>query len=200
MFVQVVQGRVKDAAGLQKAAQLWDQNLKPNAIGYLGSTGGITEDKEFFIAARFESEEAAQANSDRPEQGEWFNEMSQNLEGEATFTNFTNVDTYLDGGSDDAGFVQVMQGKTNNPQRAAELDKQFSEVAPKARPDLIGALNLTQDDGSFTAVNYFTTEEEARKAESQEPPPEFQEAMKEWESITEEIRFIDLKEPWLFSK
>ena len=108
MFVQVVQGRVKDAAGLQKAGELWDQNLKPGAKGYLGSTGGITEDGEFFIAARFESEQAAQTNSDRPEQGEWFNEMSQTLEGEAKFTNFTNVDTYLGGGSDEAGFVQVM--------------------------------------------------------------------------------------------
>ena len=201
MFVQVIQGRVKDAAGLKKAAELWDQNIKPGSIGYLGSTGGVTEDGEFFIAARFESEEQAQQNSDRPEQGEWYNEMIQNIEGEPTFTNFTDVEQFLDGGSDDAGFVQVMQGKVNDIERSRELDKQFSESAREFRPDLIGGIQCSRPDGSFTTVNYFTSEAEAREAEKKEPPPEFQGAMQEWQSLMEgEMKYVDLKDPWYFSK
>lgn len=198
MFVQVVQGRVKDAAGLKKHVELWEQNLKPGAIGSLGATGGITEDGELFIAARFESAEAAQANSNRPEQGEWAAEMMQYIEGEPSFIDYTNVDLHRGGGSDDAGFVQVMQGKTNNPQRAAELDKEMQEMGADFRPDLIGGVTGSHDDGGFTSINYFTSEAEARKGESQDMG-DYAEQMKEWETITEEIRFIDLKDPWLFS-
>jgi hypothetical protein len=201
MFVQIIQGRVKDAAGLKKSADLWDQNLKPGSIGYLGSTGGVTEDGEFFIAARFESEEAAQKNSDRPEQGEWYNEMIQNIEGEPTFTNYTEVETFLDGGSDDAGFVQAMQGKVSDIERARALDEQFSSSAREHRPDLIGGFQCSQPDGSFTTVNYFTSEAEARAAEKQEPPEEFKNAMAEWGSLMQgEMKFVDLKDPWYYSK
>ena len=201
MFVQIVQGKVKDQAGLKKSVELWNQNIKPGAIGYLGTTGGVTEDGELFVAARFESEEAAKKNSDRPEQGEWYNEMLQNLEGEPTFTNYTDVETMLDGGSDDAGFVQVMQGKVKSIERARELDEQFSGVAREHRPDLIGGLQCSESDGSFTTINYFTSEAEARAAEKQEPPEEFKSAMAEWGSLMEgEMKYIDLKEPWYFSK
>lgn len=199
MFVQVVQAKVKDADGLKKHVELWEQNLKPGAIGSLGATGGITEDGEFFIAARFESEEAAQANNDRPEQGEWAAELMQYIEGEPSFINYDNVDLYRGGGSDDAGFVQVMQGKTNNPEKAAELDKRMQEeMGDDVRPDLIGGINGSLDDGSFTSINYFTSEAEARKAESA-GSAEFADQMKEWEAIIEEMRYIDLKDPWMFS-
>ena len=199
MFVQVIQSQVKDADGLRKHVELWEQNLKPGAIGSLGATGGITEDGEFFIAARFESEEAAKANSDRPEQGEWAAEMMQHIEGEPSFIDYSKVDLHRGGGSDDAGFVQVMQGKTNDPERAAALDKQMQEMGDDFRPDLIGGITGSHDDGSFTSINYFTSEAEARKGESQDPTPEMADQMKEWEAIIEEIRFIDLKDPWLFS-
>ena len=39
------------------------------------------------LRARFESEEAAQANSDRPEQGAWWAETAKVFDGEATFRN-----------------------------------------------------------------------------------------------------------------
>lgn len=199
MFVQVMQGRVRDADGLKKSIDLWEQNIKPGAIGFLGTTGGVTDDGEFFVAARFESADAAQKNSDRPEQGEWYNEMVQSLEGEPTFADYDDqeVQLFLGGGSDDAGFVQVMQGKVKDVQRSRELDKQFMDVAPNARPDLIGGIQCTREDGTFTTINYFTSEEEARKGEKQEVPQEFQAAMDEFGSLMDgEMKFIDLKDPW----
>jgi hypothetical protein len=38
------------------------------AIGWLGSTGGVTDDGRLVALVRFESAEAAQQSSDRPEQ------------------------------------------------------------------------------------------------------------------------------------
>ncbi len=199
MFIQVIQGRAKDAEALLKQMDRWDQDVKPGAQGFLGSTAGVTEDGQFFAAARFESEDAARANSDRAEQSEWWEETAQYFDGEPTFTEYTDVETSLRGGSDDAGFVQAMQGRSNNPERARELEKEFEEIAPKVRPDLIGGVTAWADDGSFTSINYFTSEAEARAGESQDIPSDAQESMKEWGSLFGEIRFIDLKDPWFSS-
>ena len=199
MFVQVIQGRAKDAEALRKQMDRWDQDVKPGAAGFLGSTAGVTDDGQFFATARFESEAAARANNDRPEQGEWWEETAQHLDGEATFSEYTDVRESLGGGSDDAGFVQAMQGRSNDPERAKQLEKEFEQMAPQVRPDLIGGFTGWGDDGSFTSVNYFTSEAEARAGESQEVPAEGQEAMKEWQSLFGDIRFVDLKDPWFSS-
>ena len=198
MFVQVIQGRATDPQGLKKQAERWDEEVKPGAKGFLGSTVGVTEDGQFFAAARFESEEAARANSDRPEQSQWWEETSQYLEG-PKFLDYTDAKVMGRGGSDDAGFVQAMQGRVKDLERAKELDERFEKVAPNVRPDLIGGFTCWKDDGTFTGVNYFTSEAEARKGEKQDPPAEFQEALQEWQNLYEDISFVDLKDPWYSS-
>ncbi|HEV3472299.1 MAG TPA: hypothetical protein VG408_03720, partial [Actinomycetota bacterium] len=80
MFVQVIQGRAKDAAGLKKQWEKWDQELKPDASGFLGSTAGVTADGEFIALARFDSEEAARSNNGSEQQSAWWEETSQYLE------------------------------------------------------------------------------------------------------------------------
>jgi hypothetical protein len=201
MFVQVIQGRAKDAAGLKKQTDRWAEEIGPGAEGYLGSTAGVTEDGEFFVAARFESEEAAQRNSDRPEQGQWWEETSQYLEGEATFIDYTNVESWLGGGSDDAGFVQAMQGRYTDVEKAIRLGKEMPEDQMKEhRPDMIGGIECWKDDGTFTSINYFTSERAAREGEAKEMPAEMQEGFQEFMSVMEgPPKFIDLKEPWLHS-
>jgi hypothetical protein len=76
MFIQVIQGKVADAAGLHAAMDRWVQKLQPGATGFLGCTAGITDDGTFIAAVRFESAEAARRNSDRPEQGAWWAETA----------------------------------------------------------------------------------------------------------------------------
>ncbi|MGH8826627.1 MAG: hypothetical protein ACRDVZ_03295, partial [Jiangellaceae bacterium] len=84
MFVQVIQGRVSDEGQVRTAFDRWVDDLAPGATGWLGSTAGVTEDGRFVALVRFESEEAARRNSDRPEQGAWWAETSQLFIGEAT--------------------------------------------------------------------------------------------------------------------
>ena len=198
MFVQVIQGRAKDAAGLRKQTERWDEEVKPGAKGFLGSTVGVTEDGQFFAAARFESEEAARANSDRPEQSRWWEETSQYLEG-PKFLDYTDVKMMRGGGSDDAGFVQAMQGRTKDLDRARQMDEEFEKLAPQLRPDLIGGFTCYKEDGSFTSVNYFTSEAEAREGEKKDPPAELQEDMQNWMDLFEDMSYTDLKDPWYSS-
>ena len=68
MFAQVIQGRTSDAKAFASALDRWMQDLAPGAVGWLGSTGGVTDDGRVIAVVRFESADAAARNSDRPEQ------------------------------------------------------------------------------------------------------------------------------------
>ncbi len=68
MFIQVIQGKVSDEAGLRRCMDRWTEDVRPGATGFLGCTQGLCDDGTFIALARFESAEAARRNSERPEQ------------------------------------------------------------------------------------------------------------------------------------
>jgi hypothetical protein len=202
MFVQVIQGKAKDAAGLRKQWERWDQELKPAAKGFLGSTAGVTPDGEFIALARFEDEESARANSDSPEQSTWWKETSQYLEN-PMFHDCTLVDLTDGGGSDEAGFVQVIQGKVKDVEKARQLDRATQSQMKELRPDVIGGLVAWHpQNGRFTNAIYFTSEAEARAKEKESSSaPEFEEFMREWEALSDgEPKYLDISGPWYSSK
>jgi hypothetical protein len=154
----------------------------------------------FIAVARFESEEAARANSERPEQDAWWSETAQHLDGDATFAESTDVMVDVNGDPDRAGFVQIMQGRSSDPERAKELMDQDSDKWAALRPDVIGSLAIGHDDGAYTMVMYFTSEAEAREGERKEPPPELKAQMEEMDKLSVgEPEFYDLKQPLLSS-
>jgi len=197
MFIQVIQGRTKDRDGLYRQFERWQQELRPGATGFLGSTGGVADDGSVIVFARFEDEKAARANSDRTEQGTWWAETAKYFDGNVRFRDTTDVDTTLAGGSDDAGFVQVMQGKVRNRARLRELEEEFMPQMAAARPDVIGSIRAWFGD-SFAEAIYFTSEAEARKGEASMGEGGG-EAFEEMSSLVEDLTFIDLKDPWLRS-
>jgi hypothetical protein len=198
MFVQVITGQVGDRAGLEAALDRWEREVRPGANGFLGSTGGITEDGRFVTMARFESAETAKANSDRPEQDAWWSEMERCFDGPVTFQESTDVDVYRSGGSDVAGFVQVMQGRADQA-RLRELDRQAEALLPSFRPDLLGSLRAWNGPDEYTEVAYFTSEADARAGEAQTPPPEMLEVFAQWQEAMGEITYYDLPSPKLIS-
>lgn len=198
MFVQVFQGPVSDPAQVRALMDQWVAELAPGADGWLGSTGGVTEDGTFVALARFESAEAAQRNSDRPEQGAWWEQVAAQFTGEPTFHNSTTVDADVYGDPNDAGFVQIMQGRTTDPDRARELMSSDPTDWQAFRPDILGTLNVGHDDGEWTMAIYFTSEQAAREGEQKEPPAELVAIMEEMNSLNDgEPLYYDLKEPWL---
>jgi hypothetical protein len=200
MFVQVIQGQVSDKAGLGAALDRWVRELAPGAAGWLGSTAGVTDDGRFIVLARFESEEAARRNSDRPEQDLWWSETSKLLTGDATFRDSRDVVVDVNGDPDSAGFVQVIQGRNSDPARARELMSQDSGEWAAFRPDIIGTVAVEHDEGFYTVALYFTSEQAAREGERKEPPPELKAQMEEMDALSiGEPEFFDLKEPWLNS-
>jgi len=200
MFVQVIQGQVSDNGGLRAAFDRWVRELAPGAVGWLGSTAGVTDDGRFIALARFESEEAARRNSDRPEQDQWWLETSKLLTGDATFRDSRDVVIDVNGAPDSAGFVQVIQGRNSDPARARELMSQDSGEWAAFRPDIIGTVAVEHDEGFYTVALYFTSEQAAREGERKEPPAELKAQMEEMDALSiGEPEFFDLKEPWLSS-
>jgi hypothetical protein len=200
VFVQVIQANTADPGAVHAALDRWAQELAPSAPGWLGTTAGVTEDGRFIALARFESEEAARRNSARPEQDQWWAETSKLFSGEATFHDSTDVTVDTPGDPDRAGFVQVMQGRGTNPDRARELMRQDADKWAEFRPDVIGTVAALYGAGEYTTAVYFTSEQEAREGERKEPPPELKAQMDELMGLgVGEPQFFDIKQPWLYS-
>ena len=200
MFVQVIEGRVSDAEAAHAAFDGWVRSLAPGATGWLGSTTGVTSSGQLLAVARFESEEAARANSARPEQGEWWARTASLFADEPSFHDSLTVDVEEPGDPGQAGFVQVMRGRTSDSAKVREVMAEHAEERAAARPDVLGILAATHAGGAYTVVIYFTSEDEARAGEKREMPAEL-EAQRAVVAALEvgQPRFYDISEPWLYS-
>ena len=201
MFAQVIQGRTSDAKAFRSAMDRWMRDLAPGAEGWLGSTGGVTDDGRVIAVARFESAEAADRNSRRPQQSQWWEETARGFDGDVTFADSEDVTVDLQGDPDRAGFVQIMRGRVTDAARGKELmEKMNSDDMAGVRPDVIGSVSIGHEDGAWTQVIYFTSEAEAREGERKEMPPEVQAVMAEMMAISAgPPEYFDLREPALDS-
>lgn len=198
VFVQVIKGRTNDAAGMRRQMESWERDLRPGAKGFLGSTTGYLPDGTVIALARFESREAAEANSKRPEQTAWWNETEKYMEGTPEFLDSTEIDVLHDGGSNKATFVQIMDGRCTNPKRMRELNQspETSAILAKFRPELLGGVTVWDGD-RYVEAAYFTDEASARNAEKSEPPPEAMAMLEEWQSLSADVTYLDITDPVL---
>jgi hypothetical protein len=196
MFVQIIEGRARDADGIKALSEKWDRGLRPGAVGYLGVTAGVTDDGRSISIVRFESAEAARANSERPEQAAWWSELAKCFDGQPTFTESTDTEEFLGGGSNSAGFVQIMKTPRADRVQMKEMDAQFDKFVG-ARPDLLGTFRVWTGPDSCIEAAYFTSEAEARAGEQKELPGELQAVMAEMGDMMKDTEFLDLKDPVL---
>ena len=196
MFIQVIQGRCNDADRLKKQLDLWEQTIADGADGWLGSTSGVTDDGTSVGVVRFETREQADANSARPEQDAWWRETSTCFDGEPSFTNYDDAFEWLGGGSDDAGFVQVMRGRVADAEGFRKFSQQPMEGLSEMRPEIIGGTLAIADDGDFTQTIYFTSEAEAREGEKKEMPEDVQRELQQAMGDMSDITYLDLRQPW----
>lgn len=200
MFIQVIQGQVAETRAARETLDRWARELAPSSYGWLGTTAGVTDDGILMVIVRFESPESARRNADRPEQTTWWQETAKLFTGEATFHDYPEVQQYMQGGSDSAGFVQVIQGRVVEQARLRELLRSTQSDLAGFRPDLIGGIAAFRDDGNYTETAYFTSEEDARQGEQKELPVALRESYEEYTSLFDGgPEFFDLRDPWLYS-
>jgi hypothetical protein len=200
MFIQVIQGQCRDADRIHQLSDEWRDTLGSSATGWLGGTYGITDEGQFVAVVRFESREAAMQNSTSPEQGTWWQKMQECFDGEVTFHDCDDAVMFLDGGSDDAGFVQVIQGRLTDPERFRRFMSQPMEALHEARPEILGGTIAIESDGKFTETIFFTSEDAARAGEAQDMPEDMRRDIEEEFSVMQDVTYLDLHHPWFASK
>lgn len=182
MFVQMVLGRVADAADVRRQWDRWATDLAPGTAGFVGATGGVTTDGRAVLVARFESEHAARvtgALADVPELLE-------------------TADVTLHGGRgwESARFVQVMRARVRDRRRFEAIEGELTPQFMQLRPDLLAAYRAWLPDGCVAAIDYFTSEAEARAGEQKEMPDVLGERFREWMSLLDDVEWFDLADPW----
>jgi len=195
VFIQVIQGTCTRPDELRAHVQTWPTELGPGAPGWLGGTFGFTDDGAFVGVVRFESREVAMANSARPEQAAWAEKLASLMDGPVEFHDSDDVMMFLEGGSDHAGFVQVIQGKVEDPSRIKAMLADTS-MLHEMRPDILGGTLAIEPDGTYTETIAFRDEDSARAGEKKEPP---EEVRSELESMMAGATFYDLHQPWFAS-
>lgn len=200
MFIQVMRGKVTDPDAFRRRGEVWMQEVRPGSVGWLGTTGGITDDGEAIVFARFESEEAARANSDRPEQGAWFAETAALFDGAPSFAESSDVEVFRDGGSDDAGFVQVMHVKTSRRVDVAAMQDKAEPILRQVHTGLIGGFTVWVAPDEAYEVNFFTDEAIAREGEkAMGEHPDAASLLDEWQRVFDSVTYLDLRDPILES-
>jgi hypothetical protein len=193
VFIQIIQGRCSRQDEMHALADEWRDQHAPTAEGWLGGTYGFTDDGIFLGVVRFEDRAKAMANSERPDQNAWAERMAALFDGPVDFHDSDDVSLLFGGGSDDAGFVQVIRGKVDDPERLRALLSGNAEALHEMRPEILGATLALEPDGSFTETVAFTDEESARKGEAVQPPEEVASELR-W-AMADAV-FYDLPHPW----
>jgi hypothetical protein len=195
VFIQVIQGKCTRQDELRAMADTWRDELGGGAVGWLGGTYGFTDNDEFIGVVRFESRDAAMANSGRPEQSAWADKMMALMDGPVEFHDCDDVTMFLGGGSDDAGFVQVIRGRIDDSSHIKAMLADTSTLH-EMRPDILGATLAIEDDGTFTETVAFSDEASARRGEQVQAPPD---VARDLETLIHGATFYDLHKPWFES-
>ncbi len=199
MFVWVLEGNVKDPKEVGRQVGRWTTEFGATTAGYLGTTGGVTDDHRCLLFVRWASEEAGNELLMRPEHLAWYEEFQKSFDGEIDFFETGDVTSHLAGGSDAAGFVQAMKASGVDRTRVEAADRQFETIASEMRPDLIGGLRVWAAPDRFVELNYFSSEQDARLGEQQAPPPEMMEGFEDFMAMMGDAEFLDFTEPVLHS-
>jgi hypothetical protein len=200
MFIRVIQGRATNPPGIRRDLGRWQRLLAADADGWLGSTTGITDDGWSITVVRFASEAQARRNSDRPEQREWWRDASQHLARVAVH-DAPKVHTYRDGGAAEAGFVQVIQGHSDDLERMAGLGRDQEGFLAQKAPHILGMTVAEHADrpGDVAQIVYFTSQQDARRFEQELPAEGDEPVLEQLRSLLTNSRCFDLRDPQLLS-
>jgi len=99
VFIQIVQARCSRRDEIRDLI-LFRRDAIGQPTGWLGKTFGFTDDDEFIAVVRFESCEAAMANSNSAAQRAFAERMGALADGPVEFHDCEDVTAFFDGGSD----------------------------------------------------------------------------------------------------
>jgi hypothetical protein len=165
--------------------------------GWLGGTYGFTDDGRFLGIVRYDSSSACKESASTPDSAMMWAAAEQMFDGGCEIHESEDVSMMLDGGSDSAGFVQVMTGRVADADKMRHLvSDEMTTMLHQARPEIIGATMAIETDGHFVETIAFTDEAKARQGEQMEMPDDVR---AELASAMADVQYLDLHHPWFAS-
>ena len=163
--------------------------------GWLGGTYGFTDDDRFLGIVRFDSGSACKDAAGTSEAATMWAGAEALFDGRCEIHESEDVSMMLDGGSDSAGFVQVMRGRVGDADTLRHItsDTQMTSMLHEARPEIIGATLAMEPDGTFLETIAFTDEDSARKGEQLDMPQEVRDQLM---AAMTDVEYLDLHQPW----
>jgi hypothetical protein len=197
VFIQMVQVACSQQDDMRMLVDDWCRQMRGH-YGWLGGTYGFTDDGQFVGVCRFDGMASAREWCRDPDAGLWWAAAEEMFDGAPEIHESDDVTIMLEGGSDSAGFVQVMRGRVTNLDALKRImsDHEMTSMLHQARPDIIGATLAIEDDGTFTETVAFTDEAAAREGEKSGA---YSDQSDELTSAMEDVEYLDLHHPWFGS-
>lgn len=194
MFIQLAQGECTREDDMRALVDDWCARMA-HQPGWLGGTYGFTDDHCFIGVVRYADREAWDRWCKDPDAASYWAAAEALFDEDCTVHESDDVLMLLDGGSDDAGFVQVLHGRIGDDAKLHQMftDTEMTTMLHEARPEIIGATMAFHPDGTFTETVAFTDEAAARRGESQEMP---QAATERFTAAIGAVEYSDLHRPW----
>jgi len=194
VFIQMVQGRCSRQDEMRALVDDWCGSMA-HRPGWLGGTYGFTDDDRFLGVVRFDSSSACLESAAAPDAAAWWAAADELFDGSCEIHESEDVSMMLEGGSDHAGFVQVMKGRVADADKFRHFmtDTEMTSMLHEARPEIIGGILAMETDGTFVETIAFTDEDAARKGEQTDMPAGMQ---ADFDAAMTDVEFIDLHKPW----
>lgn len=194
MFVRVVQASVVSKPLLRNAWEhLQDAFAKHDA--WLGATGGIDKDGRFHAWVTFTDSDSADRVFDDPDVSMWHDQFLRHLS-EATVTPTSDARVLIPGGAS-AGFVQFIAGESSDKEKMEAVMLAFQQEVVAYRPDILGSMIAWPAPGTFRSIVFFSSEPEARQAESLEFPGGIEALLGEFMQVAGNLEYVDIRDPWV---
>jgi hypothetical protein len=196
MFVRVVRGHAVEPTALRPHRHSWERHVAAASDGYLGATAGVTDDNTFIAMIRFTSEVAADRCTRTADHAVAWDDVLADIR-DALVEDAHPTDIWSNGGADSAGFVQIRQGVSSDPDRLRDLyvNQQPVRMGPH-RPEVLGGLFAWHGDARSTLSAYFTSVAAARSGEKLH---EFTAFFDDISAVVHELTYYDVRDPWLSS-
>ena len=197
MFMQIVLGKVSDAESMRREWDRWMSDLAPGATGWLGSTGGVTPDGRLLMSTCFASAEAAAGNARRPERVAWWAGIEECLDAPPMIVETEDVTLIGVGDISRAGFVQAMRAGVRDRAGFEAAESRLGPRFVEHRPDFLAGYRLWSGDTTVVALDYFSSEADARGGEAKPMPDDLAAGFQEWQSLLVDTEWYDITDPWL---
>lgn len=194
MFVRVIRARVVAKPLLRNA---WDQlgHALAEQPGWRCMTAGTGRASDFIGTIEFSDPVTAHAAWSDRSVARWVGELERTLDS-LDITDSEEAEIVLGGAREDARFVQIIEGSTEDKPRWRAINEAMQEVMRTNRPEVLAATVVWSED-RFLETVYFTSEQDAREGESQEFPGGMEGLFNELMDLVRDMSYLDLRSPWL---